>query len=62
MACPACGCKETYLYNDGEDYDMGDELIQCAACGAIFEPEDEAPEDEDDLLHNAGVTGARDGA
>lgn len=44
MACPACGCKETYKYNDGEDYDLGDELIRCAACGAIFEPDDEVPE------------------
>lgn len=50
MACPACGCKETYQYNDGEDYDLDDELIRCAACGAIFEPEDEEPEDEDDGL------------
>ncbi len=49
MACPACGCKETYQYNDGEDYDLGDELIRCAACGAIFELDDEAPEEDDDL-------------
>lgn len=46
MACPACGCKETYQYNDGEDFDLGDELIRCAACGAIFEFEDETDEDE----------------
>lgn len=59
MACPACGCKETYQYNDGEDYDLDDELIRCAACGAIFEPEDEEPEDEDDgLTANVLVEGA----
>lgn len=58
MACPACGCKETYQYNDGEDYDLDDELIRCAACWAIFEPEDEEPEDEDDgLTANAEITG-----
>ena len=56
MACPACGCKETYQYNDGEDYDLGDELIRCAACGAIFEPDDESPDDEEDMTHNAKVS------
>lgn len=44
MACPACFCNETYAYDDGEDiYDLCGELICCAACGAIFETEDEAP-------------------
>lgn len=54
MACPACGCNETYQYNDGEDYDLGDELIRCAACGAIFELEDETPE-VDELHPLAGL-------
>lgn len=46
MACPVCNCKETYQYNDGEDFDLSDELMRCAACGAIFEHEDEI-DDED---------------
>lgn len=55
MACPVCRCTETYIYCDGEDYDLGDELIRCAACSAIFEAEDEAQEDEyeDDAIAEA---------
>lgn len=50
MACPACGCKETYGFYDEEDDfrtvpDPGYE--RCAACGAIFDIEDHAPEDDD---------------
>lgn len=49
MACPNCGCKETYYYDDeyyGEYYeDSG--LERCAACGYIFDVEDALPDDED---------------
>lgn len=44
MACPACGCKETYQY-DGWGAD--DRIERCAACGAIFDIEDSAEEEED---------------
>lgn len=50
MACPSCGCKETYQY-DGLSDDAGccadDRMERCAACGAIFAIEDHADEDED---------------
>jgi hypothetical protein len=49
MACPKCGCKETYQYDDGDDCGMADDnLERCAACGEIFDREDEAPEDDED--------------
>ncbi|WP_281983169.1 hypothetical protein [Azonexus hydrophilus] len=49
MACPKCGCKTTYLYGEGDDLPGGDErLYRCAACGAVFDIEDEAPADDDD--------------
>lgn len=48
MACPECGCKTTYLYDEGDDLPGGDErLYRCAACGAIFDLEDELDEEED---------------
>lgn len=47
MACPACGCRETYQFDD-EDFGIGvDEMYRCAACGAIFQLEDEMPEEDD---------------
>lgn len=47
MACPACGCKETYQYDDWDDFGASNEQTQrCAACGAIFDLEDELPEEE----------------
>lgn len=49
MACPDCGCKTTYLYDEGDDMPGGDErLYRCAACGAVFDIEDEAPEEDDE--------------
>ena len=35
MACPSCGCKETYPYYE-DDWDSDTDLEQCAACGEIF--------------------------
>lgn len=46
MACPRCGCKECYSYYD-EDA-PGDDWQRCAACGAVFHLEDEAPEEDED--------------
>jgi DNA (cytosine-5)-methyltransferase 1 len=45
QACPRCGCKETYEHNDEDAPD--DTWQRCAACGVIFQIEDETPEDED---------------
>jgi hypothetical protein len=49
MACPKCGCKEHYQYCGGDEYASADEedRERCAACGAIFYPDDQV-EDEDD--------------
>lgn len=47
MACPACGCKTTYCYDD-EDYAPAGELERCAACGVIFYDEDHILEDDDE--------------
>lgn len=54
MACPGCGCKTTYLYDEGDDLPGGDErLYRCAACGSVFDVEDEAPEEDDEpASHN----------
>jgi DNA-directed RNA polymerase subunit M/transcription elongation factor TFIIS len=41
MACPECGCKLCYEYDDDG------ELDRCAACGNIFDVNEHADEDED---------------
>lgn len=52
MACPKCGCKTTYQYDDGDDCGMADDRLErCAACGAVFDVEDHAEEEDDDCLH-----------
>lgn len=50
MACPKCGCKVTYQYDDSdEDLAASDERLErCSACGEIFDIEEQTPEDEDD--------------
>lgn len=45
MACPACGCKETYQYDEEDTPD--DDWYRCAACGVIFPIEYETPEYDD---------------
>ena len=48
MACPKCGCSETYTFD--EDDGMGfpaEDLERCAACGWIFALADESEEDKD---------------
>lgn len=47
MACPKCGCKTTYTYDDDED-PQDDRLERCAACGEVFDVEDHAEEDDDE--------------
>lgn len=49
MACPKCGCKVTYQYDDSdEDLSMPDERLErCSACGEIFDIDDHTPEDDD---------------
>ena len=47
MACPSCGCKECYQFDD-EDADDDERLQRCAACGLVFDFEDHLPEDDDE--------------
>lgn len=49
MACPSCECKTTYAY-DADDTGVDTGLMRCAACGAVFDSDDELPEDEFDDL------------
>ncbi len=48
MACPKCGCKTVYQFDD-EDEPQDDRLQRCAACGEVFELDDEAEEDDDEM-------------
>lgn len=51
MACPKCGCKETYQFDDhGEDVWLAEDspLERCAACSVVFYTDDHLPEDDDD--------------
>ncbi len=53
MACPRCGCKVSYEFDDHEDDCCGlndERLERCAACGAVFDIEDQLPEEDDDDL------------
>ena len=45
MACPKCGCKTVYQFDDEDD--PQDELQRCAACGEVFDLDDHAEEDDD---------------
>jgi hypothetical protein len=46
MACPTCGCKVSYQFDDLED-EGDDRLERCAACGEVFDLDDHAPEPDD---------------
>lgn len=50
MACPKCGCKVCYQYDDGEDFGgkVDDRLERCAACGEVFDLDEHQPEGDDD--------------
>lgn len=51
MACPKCGCKETYQYDDEEGSwtNLDDPWFErCAACGHVFYFEDHTEEDDDE--------------
>lgn len=48
MACPKCGCKTVYQFDD-EDDQHDDRLQRCAACGEVFDLDDHAEEDDDEL-------------
>ena len=50
MACPACGCKVHYQYNDADFGPDDEDLDRCAACGHVFDVEDGLPEDDDEDL------------
>ena len=49
MACPKCGCKTVYQFDDEED-PQDDRLQRCSACGEVFDLDDHAEEDDDDDL------------
>lgn len=57
MACPNCGCKETYQLTgcledlDGDDCDR---TQRCAACNCVFDLDDHLPEEDDE---DYGCTG-----
>lgn len=60
MACPKCGCKETYEYVEDDVLGLPDDQERCAACGHIFYFEDHADEDDDDdMTPNARLTGPK---
>ena len=46
MACPKCGCKTVYQFDD-EDDPQDDRLQRCAACGEVFDLDDEDEEDDE---------------
>ena len=46
MACPKCGCKETYEYVEDDILGLPDDQERCSACGHIFYFEDHAEEDD----------------
>ena len=48
MACPKCGCKTVYQFDD-EDEPQDDRLQRCAACGEVFDLDDHAEEDDDEM-------------
>lgn len=49
MACPKCGCKVCYQYDDGDDFHpFTENLERCSACGEVFDIEDHAPEEDDE--------------
>lgn len=45
MACPKCGCKVTYTYDD-DDVMPTPGYERCAACGEIFDELDAADDDD----------------
>lgn len=49
MACPKCGCKVTYHYDDSYDGDCdGDDFWErCAACGHVFDIDLAGDDDEE---------------
>lgn len=54
MACPFCGCKTVYQFDD-EDDPHDDRMQRCAACGQVFDLDDHTEED-DDLCADIGQT------
>lgn len=48
MACPVCGCQTAYPFDD-KDNPLDDRLQRCAACGEVFDLEDQADEGDDDM-------------
>lgn len=55
MACPKCGCKTVYQFDD-EDDPQDDRLQRCAACGEVFDLDDEDEEDDENPEAQPGAT------
>lgn len=47
MACPKCGCKTVYQFDNEED-PQDDQLQRCAACGEVFDLDGYVEEEDDD--------------
>ena len=47
MACPNCGCKVHYQFNDADFGPDDERLERCAACSAVFDIEDAAEDDDE---------------
>jgi hypothetical protein len=58
MACPNCGCKVHYQFNDADFGPDDERLERCAACSAVFDIEDAA--EDDDEAECSAVDGVRD--
>jgi hypothetical protein len=49
MACPKCGCKVSYQYDNGDDCGPTDDRLErCAACGEVFDLDDHTNEEDND--------------
>jgi transcription initiation factor TFIIIB Brf1 subunit/transcription initiation factor TFIIB len=47
MACPVCGCKVTYSFDDyDEDYMADYARERCASCGLVFDELESADDDD----------------
>lgn len=61
MACPECGCKVTYEYDDScEGFGGTEGLERCAACGHIFDFEDSGPEEDDDCFEPSSINNKKE--
>ena len=60
MACPKCGCKVHYEFDDEDGYD--ERMQRCAACGEVFDLDDAADDDDDERPESQPGATTFDGA